>query len=546
MHKIFFLFILVFVFAISFSGCKKEAVTLNKISSSGTVENDVLKNGKKLENPYALKYMKQAFRNLKSRKQLKSQAPLTEEDIVATHLYVRFLPSTAEQADLLLENSGLQLFDHPLDYQLAVGEVYTDPSIPSGQLQWAYTVVPAGYQFPAVTHEILEQCYIPDENAMNTAAVNAFFAELEQEAYIISGNSEMLGGSLKSTAWTSPHQPEGTIRVKNYPNSDYDSVKNVKVRTYNFVKYSTAYTNYKGYYKEPTSFRTQVFYEVYFENGDGFKIWGNMLFFSPAVINFGLKPNSGYSVDFEDGTKGYLWSHINNAAFEYDRRCENTGVLRPPSDLRFWTVPIGHKYTGSTPMGHHSGIGPSTLASFLYGLYGAASSTFMTAVINLVMPDIFILLPNNKERRDIYETVYHECAHASHYSQVGNSYWQIYVSRIIDNSVLYAFNQNVDCYGTGSETNAGYIGVGEIWGNYFGARCEHEKFGDNGKFHYYLDWYNPGFFMELHDLYGFSDQELFSCLSSGINTIPKLRDELHWKFPLRPTQINTLYDKYFP
>ena len=137
------------------------------------------------------------------------------------------------------------------------------------------------------------------------------------------------------------------------------------------------------------------------------------------------------------------------------------------------------------------------------------------------------------------KTTYHECTNAGHIKNVGATYWATLVDREMKNG-------NNNPYGNVTETNAGYIGIGEIWGNYFGARCEHEKFGDNGDFYPWLDWYHPGFFMELRDEYGFSDQELFSCLSSGINIIPKLRDELHWKFPLRTTQINSKYEKFYP
>ena len=221
------------------------------------------------------------------------------------------------------------------------------------------------------------------------------------------------------------------------------------------------------------------------------------------------------------------------------------GVLRPPSDLRFWTVPMDNDNLGSTPMAHHYGISPSILLSFLYGFYGAACSSFLTAIIQLVMPDIFILLPYDKNRRKIYETVYHECAHASHYSQVGNTYWQKFVSRIIDNSILYALNPNVDSYGTGSEPDAGYIGVGEIWGNYFGARCMFQRFGDNGNFLSDYSWFKPGFLMDLHVQGNLYDQQLFGCFSSNINSIIKLRDELLWRFPDRTALINARYNYYY-
>lgn len=138
------------------------------------------------------------------------------------------------------------------------------------------------------------------------------------------------------------------------------------------------------------------------------------------------------------------------------------------------------------------------------------------------------------------KTTYHECTHAGHIKNVGATYWATLVDREMKNG-------NNNPYGNVTETNAGYIGVGEIWGNFFGADCGRHRFGNlSPDFRPSESWYHPGFFMNLHDVDGFTEQELFSCLSSNINSIPKLRDELHWKFPTRTTQINSEYAQFYP
>ncbi len=50
----------------------------------------------------------------------------------ATHKYVRFLPSTKEQLDLLEETLDLELFEYPLDIEIPDGVEYVDSSIPEG------------------------------------------------------------------------------------------------------------------------------------------------------------------------------------------------------------------------------------------------------------------------------------------------------------------------------------------------------------------------------------------------------------------------------
>ena len=58
---------------------------------------------------------------------------------------------------------------------------------------------------------------------------------------------------------------------------------------------------------------------------------------------------------------------------------------------------------------------------------------------------------------------YHELGHASHYAQAGCDFWQAYRVRIA-NELITSFG--ADPYGDGTETNAGLIAVGEMWGNH--------------------------------------------------------------------------------
>jgi hypothetical protein len=60
---------------------------------------------------------------------------------------------------------------------------------------------------------------------------------------------------------------------------------------------------------------------------------------------------------------------------------------------------------------------------------------------------------------------------------------------------------------TGDEPLAGYCGVDEMW-------------------------------------VGFTESQIFSCLTSGIHSNPALRDELNSKFPLKTNQINSQYAIY--
>ena len=97
--------------------------------------------GQRLENPYKTANVTKALQSLYPTK-------ADRVEVSATDLYVRFLPSGKDQCDLL-EEMGLELIDHPLDYDIAVeGDWYHDPQVPEDDVTWQYAVVPVGFEFP--------------------------------------------------------------------------------------------------------------------------------------------------------------------------------------------------------------------------------------------------------------------------------------------------------------------------------------------------------------------------------------------------------------
>ncbi len=119
-------------------------------------------------------------------------------DIQATHLYVKFLPHSSEGLDILARDSTLNLYDYPLDYEIAEnGDYYRDPAVPSGQPTPLYCAVEVGYAFPAkVNYEIVEELFIPDDYSDERVASgrlgidDGWVDELVTEALRLTGNLE--------------------------------------------------------------------------------------------------------------------------------------------------------------------------------------------------------------------------------------------------------------------------------------------------------------------------------------------------------------------
>lgn len=184
---------------------EKENLTSQTTEQEQIVSPDkIIGLGKKLENPYTVSVMKQAYENLKAKKSNNfSKSSTSDLTIETTDYYVRFLPKTDEEKEILQEQDSLTLFDMPLDYELeeGVAGAYHDPNIPEGDITWQYTVVPVDYQFRDIQYEILANLFLQEEdedeenassskNALYKQLNEHLWTELENEALRITGNED--------------------------------------------------------------------------------------------------------------------------------------------------------------------------------------------------------------------------------------------------------------------------------------------------------------------------------------------------------------------
>jgi hypothetical protein len=510
--------------------CHKEELTQNteEFSEKSAViglSNGMVVLGDKLDNPYSVVNMEKALTSLKSSKATALHVP-NGFSVEANTLYVRFLPKDSTDLNILWADTTIELFDYPLDYEIAQeGFYYHDPEIPEERPTWQYTSVPLDYKFPNVKYEILENCYIPEDDPDIRGVYSEDFCNLlELEAFSISHNLDE-DSTLKSTnAIKSKKKPSGIIRVDNNSTKKgsttkvgLEGVMKVKIRVHNFVKWDSEYTGEDGKYKMSKYFRTNVHYAVVYENATGFKIWGNWAMFSPAIYNMGWHPNSGHSREISTSSKAWLWSTVNNGAYYYrEKLCPKFGVSKPPAGLRIWTLRMDGQWGGSAPMGRQTYISFDNIATILTICVFNDIAAAVYSAIRLCMPDIFIL-KDYTNTQSCYATVWHELSHASHFSKAGKLYWHDYVKAIVTNLG----------YGDGSRDIDGYIGVGEMWGNYFGNYvCCDDYYGYPVKWDPQEDWYNPGFLLGVDNISDVTTSEIFSCLTSDIHSISGIKDKL--------------------
>ena len=207
--------LLAFVFiGIILYSCQNESDFLDKNQNSEknfAVLNDIVL-GNQLENPYSVTNMKRALSNLQ-----KSSKNVSNINIEATHLYVKFIPRNEEELSILKRDSTLILYSYPLDYEIIEGSgYYRDPKVPEGQPTYQYCAIKAGKRLPReVEAEILEELFIPDEDSKgeNKSRKTKNIDELVEEALRLTNNIKEPRSTKSAMGRGSSWRPSGTVKV---------------------------------------------------------------------------------------------------------------------------------------------------------------------------------------------------------------------------------------------------------------------------------------------------------------------------------------------
>ena len=482
--------------------------------------------GKRLENPYRTENVTKALHELYPTKA--DRVP-----VKSTDLYVRFLPSDKTECDRL-EAMGLELIDHPLDYEIAVdGDWYHDPEVPDNHVTWQYAVVPVGFEFPDdVTYEIIHECHIISADSQ-TKADGIDWEAVERQAYLMTGNEDKLD-EIQTKA-SSKVAPAGRITIvdKHANGGKPFGVAGVRVSCNSFVKFDRAYTDRDGYYKMTKKYSSKVRYRLVFKNVKGFAIGMNLIFVPASVSTLGKAAPSGVNMTVTTSSDDRLFRRcvVNNAAYDYFSRCGSgdMNIVPPPSDLRIWI--FNSLNASSAAMLHHGAfLSNSQIASFL-GSYAV--------LIKFLLPDITLGTKGKTDYRSIYSSVCHELAHASHYAKVGNTYWDKYMSYIVESFI----SSGGVTYGDGTGKNAGYCEIGEDWAYYIESKMYKERYGGHFPTFGTSFWFNPQLFRYL-DERGLKTSELFSVLGKDVINRALLKEALLKKYPAKKGIIEQVFNRY--
>lgn len=478
--------------------------------------------GERLENPYVTENMRDAYESLYPTK--------ARHDIQTTNLYVRFLPSGQEDFDALAAKD-VHLVDHPLDFEiLKEGDWYHDPDIPEDECTWQYAVVPVDFDFEDFDYEIIDEVFI-SENKVATRNDDIDWDALEREAYRMTGNSSRLSPLTKS----GPAKPSGRITIvdPDWSGGKPTGVSGVKIVCNSFVKFSTCYTDRDGYYTMPKEFSSNVRYNILFKNEKGFAIGFNAILVPASVSTLGKSSPSGVNMTVTSESEQKLFTRcvVNNAVYDYFNRCKDSDfkITPPPSDLRLW---IFYNLSVSSAIMMHQGTVVSD--SHISGYLGVFAD-----LISLFAPDITIGTQGRSAYPDIYKTTVHELAHASHYAEAGNDYWNNYIWYILESYI----KTGGKTYGSGLGEKAGYCEIGEMWAYYLESKLFQERYGGIRQSFGTSYWFYPQIFRTLEER-GIPAPDIFAALDDDVVCREDLQDRLEHLYPHKSTIITQVFSRY--
>ena len=237
------------------------------ISGTGETVEGMMVLGRHLENPYSVENVRKAFCELYPTK--------SPRMIVATNLYVRFLPSD-ERELAVLDSIGVDTFDFPLDYEISRdGDFYHDPSLPQDRITWQYAVVPKSFNFPeGIEYEILDDCCFAEVESLLRSGSDVDWDEVERRSFELTGNAGLLEPESRASAKATP---KGKITIYDNGSGEQVGVEGVKVLVNTLLKYSSAYTDKYGNYQISTRFSSKPHYRLRFHNQTGFSIGLNLI-----------------------------------------------------------------------------------------------------------------------------------------------------------------------------------------------------------------------------------------------------------------------------
>jgi len=446
--------------------------------------------GKKLENPYTVAVMKKVYQNLMSSNQKDSEFSTSANQLIisTTDYYVRFLPKTDEEKEVLQEKDSLTLFDMPLDFELeeGVAGAYHDPSIPEGDITWQYTVVPVDYEFRNIEYEILADLFLQDDefdsegfstkrstslslrNTIRSQLNISLWEKMENEAFRITGNlddvvdvsSNAFDDSFQSTSFArrSKWYPSGKVQYEDNTTSRIVPLEGAKIIVKRWFKWKSDITDANGNFKVGKFRSRKVKCAIKWERHDWDIRSGSygQAWYSFETLRRGRSWNK--TIRRSSTPRNWLYASVHRGAMEYFYNYNTYGIKKPYN--KWWFLKrrlhIGAKWKETHWFSDH---------------YFTFNKIWWAAPVV-----VYSHWKSGTERdsRDIFATTVHELAHVSHW-EIGYSTGQYVIDALtaepylpeswatgVEHTITNRVYPNSDAYDFPHENNLQHITLADL------------------------------------------------------------------------------------
>jgi len=440
-----------------------------------------------------------------------------------------------------LENKGIYLQSLPMDE-------YTDridfPVTTTAQGMLFYGVVPSGVDISNFSHELIENAFLPEKTNANGK---------------VNGSGLGLGKTIN-----------GTVKFMNPISHQYSMLGGVKVIVKDAYKTAVAFTDQDGNFsiedEEINSDTVQVLLEF---SNDYYEIRTLNIAFLQAIVfpnkySLGYKKTCGLTnMQIEIGPEAKNAALQHSAAMllslnQFKKFAVDNQLRFPTKRMVIWNAidaVISDSY--STPMLNNINISSSTsidgLLSQLFGI-PSALTPLLRDIIGDKLPDVYAPYYNanfDHVPRGFIETMFHEFAHASHYAQAGDAFWQDYIAYIFANGG----------YGDVTKPGSGMIQLSEAWAEDLSNHCAFQIYGDSVYIRYSerppTSFIPYGVYYDVSDnvpdnvrnrtidqVSGYTFPQMYELLQPNIRTQQQFRDALKLKLPAQSVAIDSLFAGY--
>ncbi len=407
-------------------------------------------------------------------------------EVVPTHYYVQFNPSTEEHLVLLDSLCNVYaLFNYPIQNEIVQEGSYLSTSKETqNKFDPLYSSIPIGDVLPNVPYTVIDTLFDPDEEQFDLTVVS----------YVLTGNADELGIHYNGENLTAStlvdylalpegtraggdYYPEGILKVQTTGNT-YVPVSNTKLQVVRWGIPYAVFTDANGHFRLNKKMRGMVKIRATWRNGDYIirKSWNEMLGIatSDAITNMNQGTAGQYTEIKIAKTDSHLWfkATVSNALYKYNQHMEAIGVTGIHNDANIWVIVSNSGKGGAALLAKKYSWAVTNTALLSGWLQHITPITFpivngLNLLFRNLYPDIVLSISNsNTNTENIDKLLFHEAGHFSHGVKAGCDFWRYFVNVELENIVN---NSDIDPYQNGIKPSYGdgqLIALCEGWADF--------------------------------------------------------------------------------